>query len=476
MDNYNEQEKAYEALLREIETLDTTIPEELSGTVETILEQLGPKKKRLAKPFLKTVAGVGLLIVLLSGLIYSNNSFASFAKEVPLLNYLVEFMTTDAGTENAMFHDYPILDPIVVTDGPYTLTLSNMLIDEERMTFTSTLEGPYFTEGQAYEDMKGEGMDETIEESQWHKPNGAPIYSYMISVENEVVDAELNSYESYNQNKVNIKFNRLNPDPIQSILEQEGGLTFKCTVYEEKGDVEEVIHSFNTFMVPISEADILPNRYVNINQSIDWKEGNLQLDELVVSPSKMVLNGHLTSKEGILSVGLEAIEWLDDSGGIYGSPAISRIGGENGEVSYQVIPSIYYDKVNELILRYSAYFYELDHEVYHLSREDNYPITYDYYGHEFIITAVEQEEEELRIDYEIDDESEFSFNSIELTGYESQHRQTAYTDMNKDGVDEHSYSVYFEVGEEKNFTFKLEAPKLIVQQKGMVHIPIQYEE
>jgi hypothetical protein len=292
----------FEDVINGIQQIDVPIPEDLDAFVADVLKDMPTKKRYYARRFLNVAASFVAVVMALSILISSNESFAAIAKDVPVLNYLVELLTTDVGSESAMLNGYPIKNTMTFTDGDYTLIIENMMIDEERITFNANIEGPYFEEdvrqNTAFNDAPvGEPL---IEES------GEPQYSYSIRLADSEGTFSSTTYDDANGQKISISFafEDEHDGYIESIIHDSGVLTFNCEIYRGIGREAETIYTFKTFSVPISEQDVLKTKYVELDQAIKLEQGDIHFTEFVVSPSKMQLIGTETPKAGYEAVGL----------------------------------------------------------------------------------------------------------------------------------------------------------------------------
>lgn len=457
----------HEKILSQIELLDIPSPHGLDDYVNDVLSQLPRRKVSPLKVVINLAAIFMVSLLICSGLIYSNESFAEAVKNVPGLSYLVDFLVTDIGAESAILNDYPVKDVMLFKNGDYTLEISNMIIDEERITFSTKLLGPGFDHG---DDITSANKEELIAAGIIDAAH-FPLNSYEINLKGRLALTYSSSFAGLRSQHISINLSGTE-NYISDLINENKDLEFVCDVQLYKDDTYETIHSFDDIRVPVKEEDVLKSKHFVIDHQIDLEQGTIYFEELIVSPSKMQLIGREIPNEGYERIGFEEVKIFSESDLPFGKPNISRIGGGSGFVAYQIIPSIYFDDVKELTFGFDQYYYERPHEAYEISLTDFIQETYDYYGHKFTVKEAKIVDDELVLKHVIENEEACVIGCLEIEGIKK--GKTSYAVHRSDYESGYEYYNYFRnVGDQTEFRFTLEQPKIIVQEEIKFHVDLE---
>lgn len=463
---------AYTSMISDIKSMTIPMPDNLDSFVEETLSALPKRKVLWRSGVINVSASFAAVILILSMLITASESFASFAKEVPGLSYLVNLLTTDVGSEGALLNGYPIKETMVFKDGEYELTIEHMMIDEERLTFNAYMRGPEFDLNSQTEFGQSRSIGVT-DESDEEEDFEMSAYDYEIRLlDGQGVSSSTYDDEGYGR-KISMSFNQENEDFMIHLIETDMPLVFTCNIYERTGDERHDIYEFKAFSIPVFEEDILKTRHIEAREVITLDQGILNFDTLEISPSNMKLIGSETPNDGIQAIGLKGIKVSSESGQEFQTPMISRLGNGQGTAVYNIIPSIYFEDYDWLEIAYEAYYYSLDHDPYTLDIKDDYPKTYDYYGNAFTIQDISRMGDELQITFTTENEEVFTLQDLDFEGFDQNHsgQSTSLDDDGNEKIERYSYIENF--GDQTQFSFDLSYPKIYVPKSGSFTIDLR---
>lgn len=466
--------KIDELLSDHVSHLEIEMPDNLDDYVDGLLDGLPSPKKKWPKRMMTGAASFVGLLFLISVMIVSNDSFAQIAKEVPVLNYLVDLLTTDLGSENALINGYPVKDPIIIHDGDYTLTIDHMMIDEERITFSALLVGPHFESPEEALKDDQDTIAEAINDAALGNDhfNETTDYAYFVRLLDGGASTTTLSGSTSGEVDVTIEFPN-DSTYIRDIIDAGEDLDFACSIYKQKYNDSSEIYTFQTFDVPLSEEEVLLTQSLALDETIELDQGTIHFDSLRISPTKMQLIGKENPSEGYKAIGLDGdINLSPSNGQIYQSPSVSR--SELGDVTYSIIPSIYFDDVNEMSLTFDHYYYEMPEISYDLSLDGIYPKTYDYYGYHFVVDEVKKSGDQLKVVSHIEDDG-FDYQDFKFMDFEQHYAELSTRYDEEKEIESKTYYSYVQgIGDTQTFEFKLSYPKIMVEQ--VVHVTLDVSQ
>ncbi|MBU5336336.1 DUF5643 domain-containing protein [Intestinibacter bartlettii] len=372
--NFLDEDEEIEKLLSEYENEDIKIPDELDERLNAKLKELKPKKYK--KWAITSVASI-----LIIGVSYAFvPSFRTFA------DTMFKYIFGDIGIENAVNNGYKSSDSQHINIGGYDITIQNIYIDEQRISFEAIMETKIG-------DMVADDTDE-----------GNYYELYVDSIE-----ASMSGGIFYKDEDGIIKttVNVVGSD-VENILEGKGTLELKLKLIKEPTTYNQEDENWERETLGTTKVKLdIPKQLnktknIEINKQINDGDLNLNIDKLKVSPTMMYLN---TSGE-VRSIGklqgLDNLRIISENGEIYRSSLeLSGIGLENGGWSQTIVPSVYYDKGKKLKLKADGALVNANKKI-ELSLNDNYPKKIDYFGRTVTIKNVEYNSGKLIVKYTTD--------------------------------------------------------------------------
>lgn len=479
--NSNKENTDIDLIIDEIKSIEIPLPNTLDQRINETIESLPKRKKHMMRYMMEVAAGFVFLILSFSILIYSNEAFASISREIPGLNVLTDLLIGDRGVQNAAKNNYPIIDTMRFNDGDYEVNLSTVMIDEERMTFVASAN---------YIDPL------TL--------NKTPIRSQDFFI-NLYDSTGCSSSASYSQDFLyegTINFDLNNSTFLRDLATNELPLVLACDFYEDKStiekndasldgddDIPELVYSMTNMAIPMTLDQILLNRSVDFDYTLSFNEGSIDFDTLTISPTKMQLHGFATpleeplihnNQEGYVThIDMNEFTVYYEGSEDFGKPSLTQYGLGDGDIWYQLVPSIYFDTVEKLTVQYDSYSFTLDHEPYLISLNDSFPLTLDYFGYDIVIEDIIVNKNRLTVKHYIPDETNFTFQSFDILGFDLDgpgisdgHGVSMIEDDN--GNRRNEYYSYFKIDSKpESIELILSFPKIIIYEGGEFDIPIQ---
>jgi hypothetical protein len=432
-----------------------TIPESLDSIVDDLLDRLPVKKRWFLRRGIEALASFAGLIFILSILIYSNDTFADMAMDIPGLKLIAEWIHQDEGVNHAKDNGYPVLGPFVYQDGEYMLVLDNILIDEKRINFTNVLSGPSFDE-------KSEKDSEPVHFS---VRNQMVYYEYVVSLSESGNGIAISgkNFEG-NAHSTSILLSGPYGGYIRALLDAGEPLPLKVDIHRQTADRLETIYTMENIEVPLDREDVLLSREYELDESLVTPHGVIRFETLEITPTVMELHCSIEFN-GVDDLGLSEYRIIDSDGTDYSSPRKYTFGTDKSVRAIQIMPSFYFDEPESLTVMYDSYHYTLQGKPYTLDLNGEFPKEYDYYGYAFIVDEVRRlGNNKLSVEFHVEDGTGFKIQSLKLDGRES-HVQ--------DFMDNKS-TVYFVEEEKKDaYTMTLVHPQIIVEEKGEVELQLR---
>lgn len=468
------EEIEFEKVIAKIKEENIEIPEELEERVNQTLKSL-PKKKG-NRNIISSVAVILLVIMVNMGLILTNDAYVAFASEVPVLDMLVELLGRDKGLAVAYEHNYPVQEEICIEQEGYTLRLTGVMVDEERISFRSELKGPYFS------NRKEDKNNFVMEDSEGY------VYRYHIRPSDDSGYIVSTNYENASVQYTKVNFGEDTSKKIPKWIEK--GVNFKllCEIYKLQKDTEnkETVLEMKEIEIPINKETILLSKEVKIDKKIKKKHGEIAFEKLKVSPTKMQLVANI-SPIHCDDFDLDEYRIYTDKGEELETPSITKYTTKEGKVSYQIVPSIYFDEVKELMLQYDSYYYNYGMLEYTFRLDDVYPKVIDYHGKKITIIDIKHkkegmvkeesgrksEEEELHILYTTNEE-EIEIGRMEVKGIDTSSFSSSTVDDEKWGSK--NRNILYDISKQESYTILFKNIEIKVKEAGKIKIPIEYVE
>lgn len=498
MEMMEEELKTIEHILEEQASGDMVeLPESFDNEVAATLRNLPAKPSYWLRNSLRAVAGFIGIIFILSVMIYSNDSFAEMSMKVPGLNVLASMIIGgDVGFQHAVDSGYPVIDEVFVSEEGVEVRLNNILIDEERIHL------------EAHVSMVD---PDTLVKRAIH-----PIH-YDIRLDLEDAPSTM-SGNHHDDNTLILDFQLHKEGLIRGLIDEGTPLTFKCVIYKHEnlfeetyGSVEDLVIDISddqkmenieaelsnrdmpeTFVsiegidVPLSAENVLLSKSYLIDERIEFEGAIVEVDKLIVSPSSMELVTRLETGDEqvtingtagrVLDIGLQDIGIQSDRLKNFTTPSASASGWGPGERRYHIIPSVYFDDPDEMIITYDSHYYALEHEPLYLSEEDDFPMVFSYFGYDITIEDFKVYEHTVLIKVSYMEEDDFTFQAMSLKGLQSSSSSASYfrDDDGREVIESHTY--YEDLEHLDKYEIVVDYPKLYVREGGFIKVEMPDEE
>lgn len=464
-------DKAYEDIIEVIEKQHMEIPVSLDRRVEETMANLPYKRKSIYRITGNIAASITLFIIVSVIMIYSNETVAGFAENIPGFNIIAEWIHHDRGVNNAVDHHYPSIDTIIAESDGYQLILTNIMIDEERMVFNALVTGPGFDEANEGPIEVQVGEKSSYEYYGFHMnvpEHGSGISSSPIDIEGP---GQARNIEIY--------FHPFEESYISQLVNEGGDLKLKCFVEVSNQDnvVDRELAEIDV-VIPINDDNVLMAKRYPVNQTIELPQGDIVIKELLVSPTKMRIIAESIPAEGFDFIKLHEYKLIGKRGKEIYSEGVISFGGGNGENSYEFVPSIYFDDIDRLEFEVISYFYG-NEKTYELSLNEALPKTLDYYGYDIEVIRLEYSGEDLDLDIIVKEYEDFDFQSLGLldeTYLESGRGVSYYEISEAEDGEANRFFTYHNVKGQETYEFEIDFPKRIVQHSQALVINIEKVE
>ncbi len=479
-------------VLEEIMKIDIPVPETLDDKTRDTLAKLPLKKSRILKEISQAAAGLVIIIGLLSFFIYSNETFADIAMGVPGLKVLAELIRGDEGVKYAAENGYPVLDEVIYVQDGFKLVLSDILVDEERVSLQAKLfmvdedlvqkqvapgEFHLSIEGARGSSSSFGGEDYTSFDFSFVHDANTFIQDLIEQGENLIFTCQIRPNprlaDGYMDSETLVEFTIDNKDT--SIYDREFDY-----LENTREDDEEPIR-IEGIEVPISRETVLLNKEVPMNHRIELEGGVIEFDRLIVSPSQlnMVVNAHVEDKTysvngqtgRVLGLSFDLQELEVESNRI--SKASGARGWSHDEKIFQFVPSFYFDDIEEITVTYTSYFYELERAPIVIDADTQFPLAIDYFGYPVVIEDFYVDGDRVMIKSSYVENEDFRFQSLILK--DTRTTTASYSDY-ENSDDGRTYKDSFMILEEPVaghvYEIVFEYPQIIVHEGGSFKIDV----
>ncbi|MCT4542652.1 MAG: hypothetical protein N4A63_03810 [Vallitalea sp.] len=449
----NNEELEYKELIKSIEELEVRIPNDLHEKVEESIQSLNHTKNKFMYTIGKVVAVFVISFLCILTLIYNNENFATFASSIPGLNIITEWIYQDKGLKNAHDNNYPYIEDLVYEKDGYKLILSNIMIDEERISFNALINGECFN--------KSDILETKTKETDYVEKNKFE-FSFRL-VEGQFLSSESLGLRGNNEAS-NVIIDFCEDNYIYNLIKNKKNLQLECYILNDK---RKKILVMDDIKIPVNKDNVLFTKKYFMNETLDYNKGKIDINEFVISPTKMKLITSSIPKQGIDAIELHNYYLKDNRGNIYNGEGVIDI---NGYKSYSFIPSSYFNKnINKLYLYYNSYSYRYN-EKYTLSFTDTFPKTINYHGYEIRITEMSYKYNNLSISMEYDNTDSFIVQGINVLG-DLKHgiRSISFTPNNDNPIIK-LIITYQDIEYRDIYDIELFSPSIIVKEKGKIRI------
>ncbi len=478
-------------LIEEIKKIDIPIPESLDESIQETIDRLPVKKSFILKEISRAVAGMIIVIGLLSFFIYSNESFADMVKEVPGLKVLAEMIRGDDGIKNAAKNGYPILDEVVVLQDGYKLILNDILVDEERVSLQGRLfmvDEDMIMKELVASDFSLHLVAPSVSSSSYVSEQyttfefGDEANTYIRDLLDEGENLTLSCRISANPRFIDGSSDEFTTEI--SINDEEIGDDLEFDFLESSRDENRDYVKIENITIPISRETVLLNKEIPIHQTMEFQGGIMEFKQLILSPSQMNLlintdvedryltvNGQKGKVLG-LSIDLQAFS----TGGENPTVANGAWGRTVDDKTFKFVPSLYFEDLDTVTFEFSSYYYVLEQKPILIDQDTEFPLKVDYYGHEVVIEDSYVDGKHVVIKSSYLENEDFKYQSLGIK--DSQTKTASYSDYQnpEDGLAyKESYMILEDAVEGDSYEIVFEYPQIFVHEGGQLLVPLKEE-
>lgn len=369
-------------ILENFEGEEIEVPKYLSEKVDKKLKDIKPKKN---KYILKGLVACGLLIVISYAAI---PSFRGFASDI------LKLLFSDAGVQNAADNGYIEIEKITKKVGDFTLDVDSIFIDELRLNFDVTMTNPkvdmsdtneyqYILECKAKEDLSVSGYYSDGEK----KNSKRASFTIMGNGINELFEKQQESIEF---ELVVLKENYVGSEEDSNIGEH---------MLVGKGEFKTEVIGTTKVNIDIPKEIYSRKKIYEISKSITEEDLEIMIESLTVSPTMMYLDTKIDFNKVENTHGLYNISILSDSGYSYKDNLTMSGMGKGGMSGYRqtIVPSVYYDKGKEIILKAEGVIVQPKDVDIELKLDEVYPKKVEYFGSEMTIVNMVYKDGEINV-------------------------------------------------------------------------------
>ncbi len=464
MKNQDNIDSKYNYIIENISSADIKIPEDYDEKVNHTLNKL--KQKPMAIKILsKAVAGFVLVLVATILLMFISKDFAVIASNFPGFNIIADWIYEDSGIQHAHDEGYPTIEQLTFEQDGYRIALSNIIIDEDRISFNSLVIGEGFEHKEGTEDVVVQvDSDEERAYEELNKNN----YGYQFSIEEcqhsisyYPIDSEFGEAKNIDIFFANRNYDELELDYIKSLINTTSPLNFDCII--QKGD--KVIATIN-ISIPVNENNVLLSKRYNINDMIYTPQGEIELKEVKISPTRMTLKTISKPFSDITSIQLDECYLKDGYGNVYNPEGFISSGDGTDVMNYYFVPSIYFNNdITKLYLCYDKYRCTYPSDTFYISK--NQKKTIDYYGNKIIISDLENKNGNVSINIKFKNNDYFSLQGVSLIDEDV--TSESWSDYEEDGFNI-QHKTFDDIEVKEGYEFELEYPYIYKDMSGEVLI------
>jgi len=463
--------------IEKVSKKDIEIPEGFDKRIDNKIEELKPKKKYKRNIL---VSGLCFFIVFLGLIRFSDVGI--YAAEISILEPIVELIRGDKGIENAVEHGYKEIPKITIKEDGYIITLDDIYMDEDRISFTSIIEGPAVDvlekKYNNYIDTL-EVNDDFIdsEESSRNKKDSieSKHHKEFISERFEFTD-----FEGYSMSYTPISDKFLGSE-VENIFREIGKVEefLKTNPKHLNLDIKilvgkEVIKEFNNIKIPIEKENIKLSKKYNLNQNYEFDEGTININELNISPTRMRLDLKFYMDDSYFITGFDNPHIKDSKGNIYKPEGLTSLSSGTDNMVMYFVPSVYFEETLEALyfcfdgIRIGS---EEGRE-FRLALEEDFPKTIEYMGEEILIDKLEWKPQgELEILYRLPSVLKLqNIGPVDNEGYRS---MSEYTEIDENGNEIYYKISRFPTKKQEYYDLIFEFPGYLISNKEKIELKIK---
>lgn len=451
-------------LNNQLKTYNIEIPKDLKNKVKCQLDALNsdvPTWKKMIKTLSLSAAMVLITLTLMIAFV---KPIAVMASEIPGLKQLVELFHNDLGIEHAKDQNYPAETYVLHQDG-YTIILADVMIDEDRIDFKGSVN---------HQDWEDPNQYDVTWQLIGGRANGL-ISTGIQFGDNASAHISGTFYDAYEQSN--------NPDSevttLQDLLDSNQSLSCEIAIYDktkyqelenEKNMVDNPpIHTM-LIDIPIEADNILLSTHVPLNQTISLDEGDIIIEELIISPTRMKMITSSIPKPGFDSVMLDEFFIEENSSHMTIAPGSGLVthGDGHGYTVYYMTPSPYFETDTlDFSLILNSYKYSIS--IAPIEMVPGQASTTVQYGQQTLtINEVNKEGQSVTIDISADLLNNFEIQGLEALDLYLGGESSFYSGM--DDVGWRVVQTFSQIEEKEAYSFKLFGAYFIVDFNDIIDL------
>ena len=371
----------------------TPIPEELESKISNIIDTgMINNKKSYPRVIAIALIFIGLFIASVKWI----PAFGVYASNIPIIKIAVDWLQGDSGTEHAKNQGYKELKGITLEEAGIKLELNNIMFDEDRLVVSATASGERIDAVlKEVEEINKAYSEESLRSLDHYSPKriGSPSISILYKdFQNPGGIGQSYFGSDRNMSLIDVRYEKIfeKGEAIAFLSNNPKYLTIDVEViwYMYPQEKEE-LHIFKDVKIPFDKSDFMESRHYSINEVIPIAYGELKIDELTISPTRMRVDVSFDMEEGYKFNGLEKPYLMDAKDNKYMTEGLVSTGGPN-KLSYYIVPSIYFNSsINELYFGFEEYSVGEDKDYdFTISLNEELPKAFNYMGEDIIVETV----------------------------------------------------------------------------------------
>lgn len=384
-DEINFSEIKLDQYIQNIKKDDIFVPDELELRIQERISSL----KRPVPIFRYVIAALVAICIMTAAMVRFNPVIASYASEIPGFASAVAWLRGDSGIRNAHEHGYGGIDNMIIEQDGFKLEITDTYFDEDRLRFSSIVSGSEIVS--MLQTKQRDGRSDLINDD--------------IHLEFDFKDFNNKGYvmKSYGQNNEFLAFE------VEKSFEPRDAVTFtekspsalNIGIKIKKGNVD--VYNFGNIKLPFDVSKFMMSNVYKQNKCIVMKHTEINIDNLVISLTRMKLYTRFKMDNGYFFTNFENPYLMDEKGNIYKPEGI--IGSDSGpnEKILYFVPSTYFNK--QPVKLYFCFdgirIGSEEEKSFTLNLEEKFPKKLLYMGEEITITkAAFNETGKLTVEFE----------------------------------------------------------------------------
>ncbi|MBS4536836.1 hypothetical protein GOQ27_00080 [Clostridium sp. D2Q-11] len=454
------------------------IPKELDEKIDSRIDQLKPKKK-----YKRNILVSGLCCVIIFFGLIRFSDIGIYAAEISILEPIVELIRGDKGIENAVEHGYKEIPAVTIEEDGYIITLDDIYMDEDRISFTSILEGVAVDVlEKKYKNDKGiRGVSDTLPDREENFTNEEDKLN--INPNRDAIHLEFNftDFEGYSVSYTPIR-DKFVGSEVENIFRKIGEVEefLKNNPKHLNLDIKiqvgkEIIKEFKNIKIPIKKENIKLSKKYNLNHKYEFEQGIININKLNVSPTRMRLDLKFNMNDKYFITGFDNPHIKDSKGNIYKPEGLTSLSSGADNMVMYFVPSVYFEKTLEALyfcfdgIRIGTE----EGRKFRLSLEEEYPKTIEYMGEEILIKELTwQDNGKLHMIFKSSEEV-LEVQNMGLLNNNGYTEWSDYIETDESGKEIKYTNTGFIVDKKEYYDFIIEFPGYLISNKEKIELKIK---